>query len=99
MTKSNEIYTRHFQEMGDALRIYRNRSRLSRQKPSAMCGVSAYYLQQLEQGKANPTLVVVDKICTALKLDPWQLLKFFWIPVKNGAPHRPQPKPSPNRYY
>ena len=99
MTKTNEIYARHFQEMGDALRMYRNRSKLSRQALAQMCGVSAYYLQQLEHGDANPTLIVVDKICTALKLEPWQRLKHFWLPVKRGAPHRPQPAPYHVRHY
>ena len=53
----------------DNIRIERLRKRLSQEKLAEIVGISTKYLNMIENNKTNPTIVIVVKICNALKID------------------------------
>lgn len=54
--------------IADNIRIERLRKRLSQEKLAEIVGISTKYLNMIENNKTNPTIVIVVKICNALKL-------------------------------
>lgn len=59
----------------DNIRIERLRKRLSQEKLAEIVGISTKYLNMIENNKTNPTIVIVVKICNALKIDLNTLIK------------------------
>lgn len=57
------------EEVADNIRIERLRRRLSQEKLAEMIDISTKYLNMIENRKANPTIVIVIKICGALDID------------------------------
>lgn len=57
------------QKVADNIRIERLRQRLSQEKLAEMIDISTKYLNMIENRKANPTIVIVVKICLALNID------------------------------
>ena len=57
------------EEVADNIRIERLRRRLSQEKLAEMVNISTKYLNMIENRKANPTIVIVIKICGALDID------------------------------
>lgn len=55
-------------QVADNIRIERLRKRLSQEKLAENIGISTKYLNMIENRKANPTIVIVIKICNALGL-------------------------------
>lgn len=55
--------------IADNIRIERLRKRLSQEKLAEIIGISTKYLNMIENNKTNPTIVIVVKICNALKID------------------------------
>lgn len=55
--------------IADNIRIERLRKRLSQEKLAEIVGISTKYLNMIENNKTNPTIVIVVKICNALKID------------------------------
>lgn len=55
--------------VSDNIRIMRLRQRLSQEKLAEMIDISTKYLNMIENRKANPTIVIVVKICLALNID------------------------------
>ncbi len=60
----NEI----LQIIADNIRLERLRKRLSQEKLAEQVGISTKYLNMIENRKANPTIVIVVKICVVLNL-------------------------------
>lgn len=60
--------TEILQIVADNIRIERLRRRLSQEKLAEMVDISTKYLNMIENRKANPTIVIVVKICIALKI-------------------------------
>lgn len=56
-------------EVADNIRIERLRRRLSQEKLAEMVDISTKYLNMIENRKANPTIVIVIKICQALDIE------------------------------
>ena len=56
------------QIVADNIRIERLRKRISQEKLAELVGISTKYLNMIENKKANPTIVVVIKICQTLDL-------------------------------
>jgi len=54
--------------VSDNLRIARLKQRISQEKLAEMVDISTKYLNMIENRKANPTIVIVIKICKALNL-------------------------------
>lgn len=57
------------EKVADNIRIERLRKRLSQEKLAEMVDISTKYLNMIENRKANPTIVIVVKICIALNID------------------------------
>ncbi len=56
-------------EVSDNLRLERLKQRVSQEQLAEMVDISTKYLNMIENRKANPTIVIVIKICKALKID------------------------------
>ena len=63
----NEIFI--LEKIADNIRLERLRRRLSQEKLAEMVDISTKYLNLIENRKANPTIVIVVKICLALGID------------------------------
>lgn len=63
----NEILI--LEKIADNIRLERLRRRLSQEKLAEMVDISTKYLNLIESRKANPTIVIVVKICLALGID------------------------------
>ena len=61
--------------IADNIRIERLRKRLSQEKLAEIVGISTKYLNMIENNKTNPSIVIVVKICNALKIDLNTLIK------------------------
>lgn len=61
--------------IADNIRIERLRKRLSQEKLAEIVGISTKYLNMIENNKTNPIIVIVVKICNALKIDLNTLIK------------------------
>lgn len=61
--------------IADNIRIERLPKRLSQEKLAEIVGISTKYLNMIENNKTNPTIVIVVKICNALKIDLNTLIK------------------------
>lgn len=57
------------ERVADNIRIERLRKRLSQEKLAEMVDISTKYLNMIENRKANPTIVIVVKICMALDIE------------------------------
>ena len=55
--------------VADNIRIERLRRRLSQEKLAEMVDISTKDLNMIENRKANPTIVIVIKICIALGIE------------------------------
>ena len=83
MTNSNK-QTDHkeisekFCHMGDCLRRWRNKRGLLRSELAELSHVSLRYLQQIEHGTANPTLPILQQICTALEVNVVEVLAEYF---------------------
>ncbi len=65
MHKDNDILI----QVSDNIRIARTKKRLSQEKLAEMIDISTKYLNMIENRKANPTIVIVIKICLALGIE------------------------------
>lgn len=71
--RDNEI----LEKISDNLRILRLQKRISQEKLAEMVNISTKYLNMIENRKANPTILVVVKICLALNSDLNSLVQGF----------------------
>lgn len=55
--------------ISDNIRIARLQKRISQEKLAEMVDISTKYLNMIENRKANPTIVIIVKICIALQID------------------------------
>ena len=55
--------------VADNIRLERLRYRLSQERLAEMVDISTKYLNMIENRKANPTIVIVIRICQALGID------------------------------
>lgn len=55
--------------IADNIRIERLKKRLSQEQLAEMVNISTKYLNIIENRKANPTIVIIVKICSALNID------------------------------
>lgn len=65
MHKDNDILI----QVSDNIRIARTKKRISQEKLAEMIDISTKYLNMIENRKANPTIVIVIKICLALGIE------------------------------
>lgn len=55
--------------VSDNIRMARLQRRISQEKLAEMVDISTKYLNMIENRKANPTIVIVIRICKALGID------------------------------
>ncbi len=55
--------------VSDNIRLARLQRRVTQEKLAEMVDISTKYLNMIENRKANPTIVIVIKICLALNVD------------------------------
>ncbi len=55
--------------VSDNIRIARLQKRISQEKLAEKIDISTKYLNMIENRKANPTIVIVIRICQALGID------------------------------
>lgn len=65
MQKDNDILI----QVSDNIRMARLQKRISQEKLAEIVDISTKYLNMIENRKANPTIVIVIKICLALGID------------------------------
>ena len=63
------------QRVGINVRNFRKERRLSQEALAFECGLHRTYISGVERGIRNPTVVVLEKIATALQVPAWKLLK------------------------
>ncbi len=56
-------------KVSDNIRLARLQQRLSQEKLAEMVDISTKYLNMIENRKANPTIVIVIKICSVLDIE------------------------------
>ena len=56
-------------KVSDNIRLARLQQRISQEKLAEMVDISTKYLNMIENRKANPTVVIVIRICQALNID------------------------------
>ena len=57
------------EKVSDTIRLARLQKRISQEKLAEMVDISTKYLNMIENRKANPTIVIVVKICKALNIE------------------------------
>ena len=57
------------EKVSDNLRLARLQKRISQEKLAEMVDISTNYLEMIENRKANPTIVIVVKICKVLNIE------------------------------
>ncbi len=55
--------------VSDNIRLARLQKRISQEKLAEKIDISTKYLNMIENRKANPTIVIVIRICQALNID------------------------------
>jgi transcriptional regulator with XRE-family HTH domain len=60
--------------VGDNIRFIREKRKLTQEDLSAMTGMSKTFIGDIERAMKAPTIVSVEKIAKALKIEPYQLL-------------------------
>ena len=57
------------EKVSDNIRLGRLQKRISQEKLAEMVDISTKYLNMIENRKANPTIVIVVKICKVLNIE------------------------------
>ncbi len=56
-------------KISENIRVERVRKKYSQEKLAEMAGITAKYLNMIENNKANPSISVLIGLCTALNVD------------------------------
>jgi len=62
------------EKLGRRVRHFRTEKGMTQEKVAELCGLSAKYISDLERGKANVTVIVLDKVAAALGITAIDLL-------------------------
>ena len=82
MNAREKEFKRRYEEMGDLLRICRNKKKLTQEQLAALSHIRKKYIQYIEKGECNITLMVYFKICEALDVEPCELVRESWSLTK-----------------
>ncbi len=61
--------------LGRKIREEREKKKISQEYLSLLCRIDRTYIARIEEGKANPTIKILNKISRVFKIKLWQLLK------------------------
>ena len=62
------------EKLGRRVRYFRLGKNLTQEGVAELCDLSAKYISDLERGKANVTVIVLEKVATSLGITPIDLL-------------------------
>jgi len=62
-------------QLGMRIRFLRKEKKLSQLDLSIECGINRNYISDLEKGRRNPSLLILEKICYGLDVDLATLFK------------------------
>lgn len=65
-------------EFGDQVRILRNRKKLTLKMAADRAGISIKHWSNIEHGRTNVTLLIIDRISAVLEVNPLKLLGYYW---------------------
>ncbi len=85
--KADSADLEYAQAMGTALREERKKQKISIEVAGKALGITASYISQIETGKKNPTLSVVENYASFLGLDMFELslrIKIIRAPDKRS---------------
>lgn len=60
---------------GEVLRQVRISRNLSQEKLGEECGSDRTFVSMLERGLVSPTLRTIVRVCRALKIAPWEMIR------------------------
>jgi len=63
-----------YKRLGESILFYRKKSKLSQEELAAVSDIDRTYLAQIESGRANPTIKVLNKLSRSLRV---KLKKLF----------------------
>lgn len=63
-------------KLGESIRKYRKQKKLSIETAALLCEINPNYLGDLERGKRNPTILILNKICVGLEIQLKDLFNF-----------------------
>lgn len=75
MNKTDE---QRLAEFGDRIRILRNRRKMTLLTAADKAGISIRHWSNIEHGRTNVTLLIIDKLSKALRVDPVSLVGCYW---------------------
>jgi len=75
--------------LGKEIRKARAAAGFTQEQIAFRAGVSREYVNQLEAGKSSPTVEVLGRICRAIGVPSWQLLKAIEDIRQTGESHEP----------
>jgi len=64
-----------YERLGKAIIKLRKERKISQESLALSCHIDRSYLAEIEAGKANPSLKILNKIARALDYKIWQLVK------------------------
>lgn len=75
-----------YDRLGNCIVKIREKKHISQEQLAFKSGIDRTYISRIEQGRANPTIRIVEKIATALKVKLHILLKncIFLFIIGNG---------------
>lgn len=71
-----KVNTKTQQEIGNNLRVIREKKGLSQEEAAKGCAISITYFAGIERGEENPTLTIIESICKGLKIKSSEILPF-----------------------
>lgn len=75
MNKTDE---QRLAEFGDQVRILRNRRKMTLLMAADKAGISIRHWSNIEHGRTNITLLIIDRISRALGVNPLRLMVCYW---------------------
>lgn len=75
MTRRTRRNQRLRQVVGENVRAYRARRRLSQEKLAELCGSHQTYISAIELGDNAASVDVIERIAAALNVPAWKLLR------------------------
>lgn len=79
MVRTNDLYGNRLHKIKEKLainiKIARIKNDITQEKLGELAGISTKYLNQIENKKANPSIVVIVSICQALNISLDELLE------------------------
>lgn len=70
------VNTKTQQEIGNKLRVIRERKGISQDEAAKLSEISVTYYAGIERGEENPTITVIENICKGLKIKSSNILPF-----------------------